>query len=295
MRHASTTAWLVACAAVAALASPAAFASRPPQAPAGPSLLAAPIAPRADRGVVQSVSATGLVLKVLDGSSLTVSIDAKTRVFLDGRRVSILDVRPGFVAVVAYADAKRGQPATVAREVRAFSASTPQAAFAGSRGTAQSVSPGRLVLETPDGGTRAVPIDKRTRLLLNGKRASLVEIRPGFAVVVAYAGARPKGPKQPPPRLSPGAAVAQVVWAFSPGSGPTARLEQGVVQSVAAGAVALDEGAGAVRVDLDARTRVFVNGKASAPRDVGPGFVAVVRRPAVGPAAEIWAFGSSRA
>jgi hypothetical protein len=78
---------------------------------------------RAERGIVQSVSRTAIVLKELDGSTLTIRVDAKTRVFLDGKRASLLDVHPGFVAVV-----KRER--NRAREIRAFDPSKSEDASA---------------------------------------------------------------------------------------------------------------------------------------------------------------------
>jgi hypothetical protein len=69
--------------------------------------------PRMDSGIVQSVSRSAFVLKELDGSTLTIRVDAKTRVLLDGKRASLLEVRPGFVAVVRHEQNR-------AQEIRAF-------------------------------------------------------------------------------------------------------------------------------------------------------------------------------
>jgi glucose/arabinose dehydrogenase len=75
--------------------------------------------PRVDSGIVQSVSRSVIVLKELDGSTLTIRVDAKTRVLLDGKRASLLDVRPGFVAVVKH---ERNR----AQEIRAFDVLTAE-------------------------------------------------------------------------------------------------------------------------------------------------------------------------
>jgi len=75
--------------------------------------------PRTDRGIVQSVSASALVLKTLDRSTLVVRIDKKMRAFVNGKAGSILAVKPGFVAVVRRL---LGQPA---REVWAFGRLVP--------------------------------------------------------------------------------------------------------------------------------------------------------------------------
>jgi hypothetical protein len=67
------------------------------------------------RGIVQAVSARTVVLRQLDGTTLTVPVDARTRVLVDGRRAQLADVKPGFVAVAVLT---AGKPA---QELRTFS------------------------------------------------------------------------------------------------------------------------------------------------------------------------------
>jgi hypothetical protein len=67
------------------------------------------------RGIVQAVFTRAVVLKQLDGTTLTVPVDARTRVLVDGRRSMLTDVKPGFVAVAVL---KPGGPA---QELRTFS------------------------------------------------------------------------------------------------------------------------------------------------------------------------------
>ena len=260
---------------------------------AAPAALAAqPTATRTDRGIVQSVSARGLLLKVLDGTTLAVPIDSRTRVFLNGKPASILDLEPGFVAVVVYEAAKRDGKATAAHVVQAFSAPSRPTTFDGGRGTVQSVSAGELVVRAPSGGRLQIRIDQKTRVLLNGRRASILDVEPGFAAVVTYAHRPPKAAKTVGPRKRAlGGSVAQVLWAFAPESGAAARPDQGIVQSLAPDAIVLDGSGGKLVIEIDATTRVFVNGKARTLREVEPGFVAVVRRGPGGPAREVWAFG----
>jgi hypothetical protein len=54
------------------------------------------------RGVVQSLSATAVVLKQLDGSTVSVPVDRHTRVFVDGRPAELTDVKPGDVLVASW-------------------------------------------------------------------------------------------------------------------------------------------------------------------------------------------------
>jgi hypothetical protein len=234
--------------------------------------------PRTDRGIVQSVSAGALVLKVLDGSTLVARVDAKTRVFVNGKRAAILAVERGFVAVVTYEPGKRGEKAKAAREVQAFGTPRPSSTSAGAdSGIVQSVSASGLVLKTLDRRTRlVVRIDKKTRAFVNGKPASILAVEPGFVAVVRRLLGQP----------------AREVWAFAPRHERGARLDLGVVRSLTPGAIVLGKaGGGSVAIELDARTRVFVNGKAGSIHEVEPGFVAVVRRLLGQPAREVWAFG----
>src|SRR6266536_337940 len=138
-------------------------------------------APTSERGVVQSVSANRLVLKALDGSTIVVAINARTRVLIDGKPASIVDVRPGFVAVVTM----RGASGRAALEVDAFTTSPgPAAPVATAAGVVRSVSPGRLVLASLEGRILTVVIDAAARVYLDGKPASLVDVRAGFVAVV---------------------------------------------------------------------------------------------------------------
>lgn len=72
---------------------------------------------RIDHGIVQSVSAQSIVLKELDGETVTVPVDTSTKVYVNRRGASITDVEAGYVAFTAR---EAGQPA---RGVRAFDGS----------------------------------------------------------------------------------------------------------------------------------------------------------------------------
>jgi hypothetical protein len=54
---------------------------------------------RIDRGTVESVSSTEVVLKELDGSSVTISVNSHTRVLVDGQEASITDLKSGYVGL----------------------------------------------------------------------------------------------------------------------------------------------------------------------------------------------------
>lgn len=137
------------------------------------------------RGIVQALSAKGITLKELDGTTLSVFVDAQTRVFINGKRALLREVKPGFAAI---AKGKAGEPA---RELRTFDLSG-QHGPVGS--VVKSVSDTAVVLTKPDGGTVTVAVDAKTRVLIDGKPASLGEVEPGFVVVTtpnAFKGNKP--------------------------------------------------------------------------------------------------------
>lgn len=257
----------VACALVLALGSAGAAAA------AAPTVRGA--GPASERGVVQSVSAGGLVLKTLDGSTVAVAVDARTRVLVDDKPASILDVRPGFVAVVSF----RGASGKPALEVAAYTASSSgTAGVKPVAGIVRSISPSELVLVSLVGVTIRYGVDAQTRVLVDGKLASVLSVRPGFVVVV-----------RPGAASATGTRAAHRVYAFAPSSERGAHLYSGSVASVSTQAIVLRGRGGTFRVALAAKTRVFVDGTAASIGDVRPGNVAVVR---TGSRREVWAFGA---
>lgn len=67
------------------------------------------------QGVVQAVSGSAVVVRQLDGSLVSVGIDRKTKVIVDGHPGKIGDVKPGFVLLTTV---KSGQPAANLRFLR---------------------------------------------------------------------------------------------------------------------------------------------------------------------------------
>jgi hypothetical protein len=67
------------------------------------------------QGVVQSVGGSAVVVRQLDGSTVSVVIGRNARVTVDGRPGKISDVKPGFVLVTTV---KAGQPASALRFLR---------------------------------------------------------------------------------------------------------------------------------------------------------------------------------
>ena len=129
-----------------------------------------------DRGVVQSISTTQIVLRELDGSSVALAVSSATQVLLNGSPAQLTDIRPGFVAAVAHNGARP------ARLIRAFG----RAAANVDRGVVASVSGRQFTLRRADGSLLTLRITPSTRVRLNGFPATAAAIRPGRAARVTY-------------------------------------------------------------------------------------------------------------
>lgn len=276
--------WLPVCAAALGLvwsgSSSAGSAGKPADLPAGNTPSTSRDRPSSERGIVQSVSADGLVLKTLDGSTVAVAVDARTRVLVDGHPASILDVRPGFVAVVT----ERGKSGQAAQEVDAFSpAHTPPHSGKPLAGVLRTVSHNRLVLVS-EGKSVTMVIDGATQLHLDGEPSSISELKAGLVVVVRPTAdsSKDNGKKK--------AIHLRELFAFSPPRQASAHLYRGTIATVTGQAIALrTEGGGTVRIAVTAKTRVFFNGARGSIGQLKPGFVTVAR---TGARRELWAFGA---
>jgi uncharacterized Zn-binding protein involved in type VI secretion len=67
------------------------------------------------QGVVQSVSGSAVVVRQLDGSTVSVGINRNARITVDGRPGKISDVKPGYVLVTTV---KAGEPTAALRFLR---------------------------------------------------------------------------------------------------------------------------------------------------------------------------------
>jgi hypothetical protein len=147
---------------------------------AGPSVAKAaapakPVKAGARKGIVQSVSPKAIVLRELDGSTVRVPVAPSTRVFVDGRRATLLDIRRGFVAT---ATGTAGKPARV---LQAFNLSGQHAVRVG---IVDALSDGVLDVTLSDGGTLSIPVNAKTHVLVDGKRATLAAVKTGYTVVI---------------------------------------------------------------------------------------------------------------
>lgn len=155
--------------AVVALAT-AAFLALPGVASAGTAAL------RLDRGVVQSITATEIELRALDGSLVTLAIGPATRIRLNGAPATVALVRPGFVAEVLHRGAR---PAMV---VRAFG-TVPVLV---DRGVVTSLTRTAITLRTDAGTAVTVPLDAATRFRRLGAPVARAAARAGARVAVRH-------------------------------------------------------------------------------------------------------------
>jgi len=126
-------------------------------------------------GIVQSVSASAIVLRELDGSTVSVPVGSSTHVFVDGKKVLLRDVKIGFVASATW---KAGKPAPV---LRVFNLSGPRAV---SVGIVDSVSTGVLVVTGTGGTTVSIPVNSKTLVYIDGLPAKLAAVKAGYTVVI---------------------------------------------------------------------------------------------------------------
>lgn len=129
-----------------------------------------------DRGIVQSVSQTQIVLRELDGRQVTLAVGPGTRVRVNGSAASVADVLPGFVAAVVH------DGATPARTIRAFGL----VRRLGDRGVVAAVTRRTLTIRTPAGALLTFRRGLRTRVRRHGLPAGWAAIRPGTIADVTH-------------------------------------------------------------------------------------------------------------
>ena len=144
-----------------------------------------------DKGIVQSVSPGQVVLRALDGSTITITIGPRTRVFLNGDPVSVTAIQPGYVAGALH-DGNR--PAVYVRAVG-------KAPLVVDKGVIASVSSTSITLRTLT-GIVTIAVGPSTSVQLSGKPATIADLRPGYPAEVAHRGTDPaleiraRGPKR---------------------------------------------------------------------------------------------------
>jgi hypothetical protein len=136
------------------------------------------------------------------------------------------------------------------------------------RGIVQSVGAKGVVVKELDGSTVRIPVSQRTHVFVDGRLASLRDVRPGFVASAAWKAGQP----------------AHELQAFD------ASTSVAVVDSVAPRAVVVTDDAGTtITIRVTPRTRVLIDGKPAALGAVKPGYSLVLRvtGPGSSPPAEL--------
>jgi hypothetical protein len=125
-----------------------------------------------ERGIVQSIDPSVVVLRALDGTDVAIRLGPATRFRLNGAPATLEDIRPGLVAEVVTVGSR---PAIV---IRAFG----DVGRASVRGVLLRVGQHALLLRRPSGRSVRIPIGARTTVWRGGTRVRLGALRPGMHV-----------------------------------------------------------------------------------------------------------------
>jgi hypothetical protein len=130
-----------------------------------------------ERGIVQSVSPTAVVLRALDGTDVAVALGPDTRFRLNGRAVRLARIQPGLVAeAVSYGSG----PAAV---LRAFGAPVP----AVHTGLLLRIGSHAVVLRLRGGARMRIPLADQTTVRRAGRLVGLRALQRGMQVRVRLA------------------------------------------------------------------------------------------------------------
>jgi hypothetical protein len=132
-----------------------------------------------ERGIVQSIDSTAIVLRALDGTDVAIRLGPVTRFRLNGRAATVEDIHPGLVAEVVTIGPG---PALV---VRAFG-DVERAAV---RGVVLRIGSRGLLIRRASGRSVRIAINARTTVWHGGTRRGLRAVRPGMRVDVYRAAA----------------------------------------------------------------------------------------------------------
>lgn len=133
-----------------------------------------------DRGIVQSVADGQIVLRALDGGVESFTVAATTRVKLNGVRVALAEIQPGFVAAVVH------DGLAAATLIRAFGRPTVT-----ERGIVTVLARASITFRTSAGTLVTVPLTAATRFRFRGLLARRTLARPGALVAVRQIGGGP--------------------------------------------------------------------------------------------------------
>jgi antitoxin component of MazEF toxin-antitoxin module len=209
-------------------------------------------------GVVASVGSNSVTLTVKKGASVTIQVNADTKIVVNGEAGTLADIQVGY-----HAGAKltaRGGPAKVLR------AHAPPAPGTVVHGVVASVGPSSITLTKKDGSSVTVAVNGDTKIRVNGKAGSLADIHAGFRATVRRTSA--DGP-------------AAAIHAVDPSARP--RVVIGVVDAVGSDSITIKQRNGATAaIAVNADTKIKVAGHGGSLSDIQVGYRAIVLRAGAG-------------
>jgi hypothetical protein len=128
----------------------------------------------AEQGVAQSVSSNTILVKSLDGNVVSMPVDSTTRIYVGDKTANLGDIKPGYVVTGTWTHGN------AADEVRAVNPS-PRPSVS----IVASVRTDRIVVTGPDGSSMTIRVSEKTREFVDGKRARLRDVKPGYTLLTA--------------------------------------------------------------------------------------------------------------
>jgi hypothetical protein len=209
-------------------------------------------------GVVQAVGSDSITLKLRKGGTLTVEVNADTRIVVNRKLGTLADIEVGYRALVK---GKRGQPA---KAIRAYKKPSPGTVVSGK---VDSVGSDSITLKKRDGNPVTIDVNADTKIRVNGKPGSLSDIETGYGAVVR--------------RTAPGGPAAAINAHQIRSHGRA--VVRGVVDSVGSDSITLKGHVGAsVTIAVTGATIIRVDGQAGSLSDIQAGYRAIVLRAGAG-------------
>ena len=135
-------------------------------------------------GQVDSVGGNSLTLKKKDGSTITIGVNADTKIFVGGKAATLADVETGYVAYVRRTAADG--PAAV---IRAYEKKAGGAHKLLVHGVVDSVGSDSITLKGQGSATLAIHVTAQTIIRVGGQAGQLSDIKSGYRAFVLRAGA----------------------------------------------------------------------------------------------------------
>jgi hypothetical protein len=219
-------------------------------------------------GVVQAVGSDSVTLKARKGDPVTVQVNGDTKIVVNGKAGTLSDIQIGYIAEVK---GKKGEPA---KAIHAHEAPAPGTIVVGK---VQSVGTDSITLTKRDGSPVTIGVTSDTKILVDGKAATLADVETGYGAYVRRTSA--DGP-------------AAVIRAYEKKQDGQKLLVRGVVDSVGSDSITLKgHGDATLTIGVTGTTVIRVAGQAGTLADIKPGYRAfVLRATADGPALALIAF-----